>query len=310
MKPCAVALAWLVVAGLAAVACGAAGEGADTDAVAVDGHDGDVDVVDATPEAVDDGFDVPAPPPLVRECGACHDLAALTEAPDGSTGAPRDWLAAAGQGLVRDDPAIPEPGVRFSNPWPHRGRHDVDAGAACDACHPVDDQGHGHDLRAYPQPALAMQGGVGCAEGCHGWLVADGLAPAALLAEGEHAHGALWRQGARVEGMRLAVFLAGCGGCHNARAEGHGAVLTCLDCHTLEGPDGALHQAHVAAIDAGQEAADPEGAAAGVTACGYCHDADDGVPLERWRRGCHGCHLSGHQPLDVTGRPHFWPAAR
>jgi hypothetical protein len=122
------------------------------------------------------------------------------------------------------------------------------------------------------------------------------------------AHAILWREGARAEGLRFAAFRPGCGGCHNARAEAHGALLTCLDCHTLGGPDGALHEAHVAAIDAGQEQADPDGAAAGVSACGYCHDADDDVPLERWRRGCHGCHLSGHQPQDATGRPHFWPA--
>jgi len=292
---------------LAAWGCGGSGA-AET---YPDVSDAVIDLVGEPDPGVGDGDDLPAPPLLVRACEACHDLEALTGSPAGSAGDPRDWLAKAGQGLVRDEPAIPEPDVRFSTPWPKRGRHDPDpSGEACGACHPVNDQGQGHDLRGYPMPDRAFLAGQGCAEGCHAWLAADPpLQPLGLLQQVDTAHARLWREGARVDGQRLTVILPGCGGCHNARAEAHGALLTCLDCHTLGGPDGSLHQAHVVAVEAGQEVADPQGAAAGVTACGYCHDADDGVPLERWRRGCHGCHLSGHQPLDVTGRPHFWPAA-
>jgi len=305
----------LLVGGLA-LACGAGegGSGADADALPPDAVEVGEAVADASDDAAGDAFDVPAPPPLLRDCGACHDVGALAASPAGSAGTPREWLEVGGVGLVRDDPAIPAPGIRLVDPWPKRGAHDGAALTACDGCHPVDDDGHGHDLRVYPDPTTAFQAGKGCADGCHGWIGADAdgvsLAPRALLADVETAHTGLWRDGARPEGLRFAAFRPGCGGCHNARSETHGFVLTCLDCHTLGGPDGALHQAHVAAIDGAEEQVDPEAAAAGVSACGYCHDADDDVPLERWRRGCHGCHLSGHQPTDATGRPHFWPALR
>lgn len=306
----------MLAAGALALACGAGqgGSGGDADAAGPDARDVLDAAADAVPDAPLDAFDVPAPPPLVRACGACHDLEALADQPAGGAGTPREWLAVSGVGLVRDDPAIPAPGVRLVDPWPHRGWHDPSALAACDGCHPVDDQGLGHDLRVYPDPTTAFQGGKGCADACHGWIGADvdgvNLAPQALLAAVETAHTGLWRDGARPAGMRFAALRPGCGGCHNARAETHGAVLTCLDCHTLGGPGGALHQAHVVAIGAAQEQQDLEGAAAGVSACGYCHDADDDVPLERWRPGCHGCHLSGHQPIDATGLPHFWSSAR
>jgi hypothetical protein len=37
--------------------------------------------------------------------------------------------------------------------------------------------------------------------------------------------------------------------------------------------------------------------------CGYCH-----APSELFRAACYNCHLSGHQPFNDNGLPHYWNA--
>jgi len=245
----------------------------------------------------------PELPALVTACDQCHDLAGLSLSPGGEGLTPRDWLATAGLGMLRDDPAIPAADTRYSLDWPRRGYHPAEPGE-CAACHPLNAGGVGHGLSTYPDPGTAFQAGHDCATGCHGW---QGQSPAGLLQAADNSHSRLWREGARFpQGQgHVAAFRPGCGGCHNLQAEAHGTITTCLQCHVLGGLEGELHQAHVAIIDADQEALDPEAYAAGVSACGYCHPEDD-APLERWRAACYTCHGSGHRPVEADGRPLSW----
>jgi hypothetical protein len=282
------------------------------------------------PDAVDVPSDVTATPEipvLVKECGTCHDLAALTEPGTGAGMAPGAWAATAAEGVVRVDPLFPEPGTWWGSPWPRRGVHP--AGGECATCHPLAADGTGHGLRLYPSPAKAFQGAMDCAPACHGWVdvgtdpagfpgadgvpaVTGALRPGALLTAGDNAHSTLWRQGARPTaqaGFRITAFGPGCGGCHNLMSEDHGATLGCLDCHDFQSDSSAIHTAHVATIADHQGRFDPQGAAAGITACSYCHEGEATGPTERSRRACHNCHLSGHAPVAADGMPQFWPAA-
>ena len=98
-------------------------------------------------DAADDVPDADEMPSLVRECAACHDLAALAQATAGAGMSPWAFAGQAAEGLVRVDPLFPEPGTWWGVPWPRRGRHG--GGGSCDACHPVQADGTGHGLRVY-----------------------------------------------------------------------------------------------------------------------------------------------------------------
>jgi len=193
-------------------------------------------------------------------------------------------------------------------------------------CHPVDENGIGHGVRAYPESArdTAFVGGESCAGECHGWLANpvevtgfeewggfstfDGhLDPEDLLAGADNAHSELWKVGFVPENMEMKIssFNAGCGGCHNVKSEAHGATVTCTDCHAMASDENVeLHNAHVSYIAAhvltlANELAD-------VPACAFCH-REDGAPEAVSNAACYNCHLSGHQPLNAEGSPHFWP---
>ena len=270
------------------------------------------------------GPDVPRPP-LLATCESCHDLDALATPAEGAALSPREWATLAGDGLVRREPAIPEPGIHLTLPWPRRGTHVPGSPGGCAPCHPVDALGIGHGIRAYPQPELAFAPGTSCAGGCHYWLPgpvtlhgfegAQGMLtlqvsmrPEALLNGAHNAHADLWRQGAHppaAAGLRVGIFNPGCGGCHNLASESHGAVLGCLDCHDFEGKTGTLHTAHVALIEDHMEDNDVDMAAMGAGPCGYCHT--DIEPSPRAAAACYNCHLSAHQPLDDAGQAQFWP---
>ena len=70
------------------------------------------------------------------------------------------------------------------------------------------------------------------------------------------------------------------------------------------GGKGELHIMHVAAIN--DHGADIDATQAGIPACAYCHMQDRAYDY-RSRAVCYNCHLSGHQPLNADGKPHFWP---
>lgn len=268
-----------------------------------------------------DGVSLPA---LDVACASCHDLEVLGQKAADSDGAWSSWLVAAGQGLVRVDPAIPAPGTHLGLSWPRRGNHPSSALAAgaCHGCHPVDDQGIGHGVRAYPEAAAkaAFAGGESCGPGCHEWLgsgivaapfgdggpVWQGSAdPADLLAAGDNAHTALWQDGYAGNGkglsLKIGQFRPGCGGCHNLAEESHGAMLSCLHCHRMTGGDGKSHSQHIAIINAQKDQVNPDGP---DSACAYCHMEDGSQDVGK--AACYNCHLSGHQPLAPAGGAHFW----
>lgn len=273
----------------------------------------------------DDATD--APPEVVTRCGACHDVAALGAAAADDAGlAARDWAAAHGEGLVRVDPLFPEPGLWWATPWPRRGSHDPAALADCAGCHPMDADGIGHGIRTFRFPETVFAGGTDCAAACHAWLPdqasTTGFAPAggvppswsgsprpgALLAAADTAHSRLWREGARPsdpDRFGYGAFNPGCGGCHQVATEDHGHVPGCVDCHRFGGSRGPLHALHVAAIAGAADRIDPGLGASGGAFCDYCH-ADAATPGSRARATCYNCHLSGHQPVDASGIPHFW----
>ncbi len=263
-------------------------------------------------------------PELVTECSACHELPALGTAVESSALPWSSWLEKAGRGLVRVAPAVPEAGVHLGLSWARRGVHPADAlsDGACDSCHPVDAQGIGHGVRAYPEAAakLAFAGGESCGGTCHSWLPEDlamapfgddgpswqgSARPADLLTAGDNAHSKLWQEGfvASVTSLSLKMsqYRPGCGGCHNLADESHGAMLSCLDCHKLTDGDGNTHSQHIAIIGSRLEQRNPTGPA---SACAYCHMDDDYAQVGR--AACYNCHLSGHQPLAPTGGAHFW----
>lgn len=282
---------------------------------------------DATPDRGPD-YELP---PFTADCSTCHDLAALAapvSTPD-EVGA-WWWTATHGDGLVRRETALASPASTRVAPWPERGHHEPAAGLeGCLTCHPVRDDGVGHGLRVYAYPERVFDPGNACAPACHTWLPADAtvsaferadgtvstfvgsLRPADLLANATGGHAALWQEGARPDpaATHISGFNAGCGGCHNATAEAHGATHACLDCHTFGGPSAATHVLHVATIIDHQAELDPDGAAEGLTPCAYCHVQPGLGPTARTRRACYGCHLSGHQPLDAAGQAHFWAPA-
>jgi hypothetical protein len=268
--------------------------------------------------------DVAPLPTLEVTCASCHDIEALGPMAATSGSSWSSWLVAAGQGLVRVDPAIPEPGTHLGLSWPRRGYHPQSALAteACQSCHPVDNQGIGHGIKAYPEVAakLAFTGGESCGPGCHEWLgttvaaapFGDGgptwqgsADPADLLAAGDNAHTALWQDGYAGNGkglsLKIGQFRPGCGGCHNLAEESHGAMLSCLHCHRMTGGDGKSHSQHIAIINAQKDQVNPDGP---DSACAYCHMEDGSQDVGK--AACYNCHLSGHQPLAPAGGAHFW----
>jgi len=272
------------------------------------------------------GGDAEALPEGVTRCDACHDLAELGTAVADASLAPGDWAAVHADGVVRVDPMFPEPGLWWAVPWIGRGHHDANALADCAGCHPVDAGGFGHGVRTFPALDAVFAGGTDCAGTCHAWLPATATAvgfdpaegdaptwtgslrPRALLEGADNAHSRLWREGARPadpDAFGYGAFNPGCGGCHQVATEDHGHVTGCLDCHRFGGPGGRLHGLHADAIADGVDAIDPGLAASGGSRCDYCH-ADGDSPGPRARAACYGCHLSGHQPLDADGMPHFW----
>jgi len=271
----------------------------------------------------------PVIPVLESECQRCHVLDNLGRKLSDDNAGIREWMAAQGTGLVRSDPAFPVPGIVFALPWPERGWHGEDSRNidTCSDCHPVEENGIGHGVRTYPENAreLAFAGGESCADGCHGWLaesvVSEGfrnglgkvpvfngsLRPEALLESGGNAHSDLFKKGAHPEElpMKIASFNAGCGGCHNVASESHGAIPSCVGCHSFKGTEGEkLRASIVAHIEKHVVDNDPD--RPGDSACIYCHRQDESDP-ERSNRACYNCHLSGHQPLNGDGDPHFWP---
>jgi len=267
-------------------------------------------------------------PPFTGDCQVCHDPASLgVPGADPQQGL-RQWMESKGAGLVRRDSAFPDGALHLSLEWPRRGSHaEAEDASGCGLCHPVGPEGIGHGVRTYPEELLAtvFTGGASCADECHGWLVEDvtvtgfedgtgqvpfyqgSARPADLLAAGGNAHSTLWQEGARpqVLPMKIAAFNSGCGGCHHVAGESHGAIMTCTDCHGLAGSQGSqLHEQHVEFIAQHSSRLDP--VHEGESGCGFCHLGDTGDP-ELHRAACYSCHLSGHQPLDVEGRAHFWP---
>lgn len=272
-------------------------------------------------------------PPVVTDCSTCHELGELAAELSNERGGLREWVGSMGQGLVRRDPAIPAPGVHLGFTWPGRGRHglpgaEVEGDAlreACSGCHPVGADGLGHGVRCYPPEAArtVFTGGASCGGSCHGWLTGGvtaagfqdaggqtptyqgSLRPAELLAAADNAHFALWREGWRTDSQRIRIwaFNPGCGGCHNAISEPHGAVAGCLDCHDLGGMGGEQHGRHVELITNHADRIDP--GRPDPSPCAYCHRQGD-LSGVRSRAACYNCHLGGHQPLDGEGKAHFW----
>lgn len=269
----------------------------------------------------------------ITDCFACHRASDLTQEKSGAALAPGAWMALAGEGLTRYDPGSPlDAELHFELRWPRRGHHpEMDAGA-CGDCHPVRADGLGHGVSQYGASAREQAhaaGGASCATSCHGWVggeraiappydaealptLVDDVSPEGLLSaieDGPHAR--LWRQGFVAEAQDdewvFQLIGPGCGGCHNARVPRHGTVPQCSDCHAFGAIGDRLHQVHLQAIGAGQAQLDP--AADDRDSCAYCHNrnapgAED--PDEVYRAACYNCHLSGHQPLNADGQPHFW----
>jgi predicted CxxxxCH...CXXCH cytochrome family protein len=284
------------------------------------------------------GSDLPpftVPLDFQKPCGECHKAEDLTRTVSTEQDGVRAWVAAQGSGMVRADSPLPTArGDQWTMPWPERGRHEAadltDLGRCLD-CHPVRQDGMGHGARAFPGDSRTrlLEGGRSCAEDCHGWIrdvsvrvagfagpsgptaVYEGsLRPAALLAETYSAHARLWREGLRSVSplIKVAAFKPGCGGCHAQAEESHGAIPSCLDCHSMGGADGGVHRRHVDLVGGFQDARDPQ-RPSGTGACDYCHAPDGGV-TERSRAGCYNCHLSAHQPLNRERTAHFWPIRR
>jgi len=289
----------------------------------------DTEVVDDLPySGANDPFHIDV------RCARCHLVSELTVTYGDDDMSAGRWLASRGEGLVRFDPTGPLDGeIHLQVEWVPRGRHDDASSRTCSLCHPVFADGRGHTSSAYPEAAQLLAhatGGQDCAVGCHVWLGEEQLArrfpdadgqlrlvavaakPGDLLTGSENAHSALWRDGyvpnRSDPAVRSGIVAPGCAGCHNFRLEGHGLVATCTDCHAFGASSGQLHNAHLAAIEAGRAANDP--AHTDRDPCLYCHDFNDpdvGLPDRTYRAACYNCHLSGHQPVDADGQVHFWP---
>ena len=294
-----------------------------TDQLSDLGTDVGKDVADTQGEL--DAYVPTEPATLIRECHLCHDLAALGKADGFEETGPRAWMEQQGQGLVRYTPAIADAATHLAFPWARRGFHAefmLEGTDSCGICHPVDDNGIGHGLRIYGTDTAVppFTGGSSCAGACHSWIPDDAtvtgftpvdsetptytgsLRPGDLLNGAETAHTALWKAGSQPEmAMKIASFQPGCAGCHNVADEAHGAIQSCLKCHKMAGSGQPLHDKMVAAISTGKDQIDPEG---NVSACAYCH-FEDGAE-HRSNAACYNCHLSGHQPMDSEGKPHFW----
>lgn len=292
------------------------------------GDAGPVDAVEVTQAEVGASDVAGELPSLVTECSACHVLDDLAGVSGGEWLGPGEWVAKKGSGLTWKDPAIPSPGTVYGLEWPERGSHAQEfiAPEKCGLCHPVDENGIGHGIRAYPEPArnMAFVGGESCAGDCHGWLdnpvavtgfeewggfsTFNGyLDPEDLLVGADNAHSELWKIGFVPENMEMKIssFNPGCGGCHNVKSEAHGAIVACTDCHAMASDENiALHGKHVEYIAA--HVMMMAGDLADVPACAFCH-REDGAPEAVSNAACYNCHLSGHQPLNAGGSPHFWP---
>jgi hypothetical protein len=268
-------------------------------------------------------------PQFSSKCSNCHDIDLLARIRSDESAGPKEWASANGAALTRVDPAFPAPGMFLNIPWSHRGRHvkgELEA-AACASCHPVRSDGMGHEVRTWPgaYKGTVFSGGRNCAGSCHVWLSesvvsrgfvdSDGGTPAytgsaraaSMLDEVQTAHTKIWKEGysGGSKQIKIAVLRPGCGGCHQAQSEYHGVVPSCLTCHNLGGSKGALHAAHVSSIKKNWDKFDPKRPQ--MTECAYCH-YESAAAESRSRAACHNCHLSGHQPVDGSGLPHFWQA--
>jgi hypothetical protein len=272
--------------------------------------------------------DEAAAPSIACDTVMCHDLAQLTRPVSGADVSPREWALHAAEGLT-DRPAfilLDRPIFGFT--FPRRGHHVSQSLAECAACHPLSTEGIRHGIRQYPRSVRdwVFQRSTDCAGACHTWLPVQGTAsgpapatgdalryqgslrPSALLAQVDGAHARIYREGYVPENGATSISFAqlrpGCGGCHNAQNENHGSLSQCLDCHRFGGQSGPRHEAHVQAILDRRAQNDPGNA--DLSACDYCHGfAETPTPLKN--AACYNCHLSGHQPLDASGKPHFWP---
>jgi len=257
-------------------------------------------------------------------CAMCHVYSELSTAR--SNVPAKHWAQAAGGGLTRKDVLIALDHWQFAYHWPRRGAHDAVDLADCSGCHPVSREGIRHGVSQY-SPAireLVFAGGADCAAACHGWLPAEGTAagfipaagpapqitgsfrPADLLAGAANRHAGIYNRGYRSgpsAELRITMIKPGCGGCHNAREEAHGAIVGCLDCHLFGTVMGERHQSHVQRISLRRAELDP--GHADREACTYCHAFEDD-PDGLARGACYNCHLSGHQPLDGEHTAHFW----
>jgi hypothetical protein len=131
--------------------------------------------------------------------------------------------------------------------------------------------------------------------------------PDEMLTAVSTAHQKLWVEGYRSESaaLRIAVLNPGCGACHHPQDESHGSTPSCLTCHSFGGAEGATHLKHqdlASTWMAKLDARHPD-----MTGCAYCHYESEGA-ASRSNAVCYNCHLSGHQPLDASGKAHFWPA--
>ena len=262
-------------------------------------------------------------PELNSECESCHDLNELYETHSDEAKGAKQWMIDHGTGLVRAIPAMPTSQTLLAIPWVRRGRHPQPS-PGCEGCHPVDDKGFGHGVKSYSEGARnkAFAGGTSCSASCHDWLStsiteagfedSDGNTPlyegsgrpVDLLNGVTGSHQNLWKNGLRTdsETLRISGFNPGCGGCHHTQAEDHSEVSNCLTCHKFGDLDSAIHLSHTVAISENIDRIDPN--RPDMTECAYCH-YEEGAP-SRGKAGCYNCHLSGHQPLNEQGKPHFW----
>lgn len=261
---------------------------------------------DATDASV--AADTPLPG-FPSTCTGCHDPTYLTAHKPLADGTRAQWMGAKGRGLVREEPVFPTPGTVYQLPWPARGRHEEGDMGNCAVCHPYRPQdGLGHGLLGYPDVSAVFKPGGSCGSDCHGWL-GSADRPEALLSGADNGHARIWLFGVRpkkTQEYRFAAFNPGCGGCHNVASENHGATAGCLDCHRMGGPGSPSHDGHVQVITQHQDKLDPAATKGAKAACAWCHTPELGE-TGRSRAACYGCHLSGHQPMDLKGKAHFWP---
>jgi hypothetical protein len=261
------------------------------------------------------------------QCNNCHDYSQLAEKK--STEAPREWTAKSGQGLTRKITLNFAADIAFSYRFPRRGNHTIETAGepGCSTCHPMSTQGLRHGMSQYPLSTRSQlfTSQTDCGSACHDWLPASGtsvgykpkegtaptysgsLRPYELLTGANNRHAEIFKNGwVKVTGDPISIqrIKPGCGGCHTIIDERHGTMTECLDCHKFGGMSGAIHMAHLEAINQNRETIDPDHGT--ESSCNYCHGLNDS-PTRLLNSACYNCHLSGHQPLDASGKVHFWP---